>query len=100
MKDKINITETVSWQNITPGGDIYASGNSIDFVTGDWRTSRPILDFEKCIHCLLCVPVCPDTSIPVVENKRLDYDYEHCKGCGVCAAVCPVSCIEMIPEGK
>ena len=100
MKDKIKITETVSWQDITPGGDIYASGNSTDFVTGDWRVNRPVFDTEKCIHCLLCVPVCPDTSIPIADGKRLEFDYDHCKGCGVCAQVCPVKCIEMIPEGK
>lgn len=100
MDKKIKITETVAWQDITPGGDIYASANSIDFITGDWRTNRPVVDMEKCIHCLLCVPVCPETSIPVKDGKRLGFDYDHCKGCGVCSKVCPVKCIDMKPEGE
>ncbi len=100
MDKKTNISETISWLDITPGGDIYASGNSTEFKTGDWRTDRPVIDMEKCIHCFLCVPVCPDISIPVEDNKRLDFDYDHCKGCGICAKACPVNCITMIPEGK
>lgn len=100
MTKKTNIDVTIAWQDITPGGDIYASGNSEEFKTGDWRTDKPILDMAKCIHCLLCVPVCPDTSIPTEDGKRLDFDYDHCKGCGICAKVCPVKCITMIPEGK
>ena len=100
MDKKTNIDETIVWQDITPGGDILASGNSAEFKTGDWRTHKPVVDMEKCIHCLLCVPVCPDTSIPVEDGKRLEFDYDHCKGCGVCAKVCPVNCISMVPEGK
>ena len=54
---------------------------------------------EKCRQCLLCVPVCPDSSIPVSEGKRREFDYDHCKGCGICAKVCPFGAIEM-KEGK
>jgi len=78
MKTKTNINETVSWQNITPGGNIYTSGNSVEFKTGDWRINKPIIDMDKCTHCLLCAPVCPDISIPVRDGKRLDFDYDHC----------------------
>lgn len=100
MKDRTKITESITWQDITPGGDIYGSGTSIDFHTGDWRTELPVIDMEKCIQCLLCVPVCPDTSIPVKDSKRQAFDYNHCKGCGICAKACPVHCIDMVPEGK
>jgi pyruvate ferredoxin oxidoreductase delta subunit len=99
MSKKI-INESIAWQDITPGGDIYASGNSAQFITGDWRTDKPIFVEDKCIQCLLCVPVCPDTAIPVKESKRFDFNYDHCKGCGVCAKVCPVKAIEMIQENK
>lgn len=100
MTKKMIIDENISWENITPGGEIYASGNSNDFITGDWRTLKPSLVEDKCIQCLLCVPVCPDVSIPVSNSKRLDFDYDHCKGCGICAKVCPVNAIEMKPEIK
>lgn len=94
------INGTVKWKDITPGGDIYASGNSDEFLTGDWRTDKPVFIEEKCKQCLLCVPVCPDSSIPVKDNKRLDFDYNHCKGCGICAKVCPFDAIEMVKEDK
>lgn len=95
---KININESIKWTDITPGGDICASGNSAEFKTGDWRTEKPVFIADKCKQCLLCVPVCPDSSIPVKESKRLDFDYDHCKGCGVCAKVCPFDAIEMVKE--
>ena len=54
---------------------------------------------ENCKQCLLCVPVCPDSSIPVVKGERGEFDYDHCKGCGICAKVCPFGAITM-REGK
>ena len=50
---------------------------------------------DLCKQCLLCAPVCPDSSIPVAEGKRGEFDYDHCKGCGICAKVCPFDAIEM-----
>lgn len=47
---------------------------------------------------LLCVPFCPDASIPVREGKRLDTDLTYRKGCGICAKVCPFNAIEMKKE--
>ena len=95
---KTNIDESVKWTEITQGGNIYESGNSSEFKTGDWRTSKPVFIEDKCVQCLLCTPVCPDSSIPVKDCKRLDFDYYHCKGCGICAKVCPFNAIEMVKE--
>lgn len=97
---KTNINENIKWTEITPGGDIYESGNSEEFITGDWRTSKPVFIEDKCKQCLLCTPVCPDSSIPVKDSKRLEFDFDHCKGCGICAKVCPFGAIEMIKEIK
>jgi pyruvate ferredoxin oxidoreductase delta subunit len=95
---KTNIDESVKWTEITEGGNIYESGNSSEFKTGDWRTAKPVFIEDKCKQCMLCAPVCPDSSIPVKDGKRLDFDYYHCKGCGICAKVCPFKAIEMVKE--
>lgn len=80
-----------------PGGVITQAGNAHEFVTGDWRSIKPVWIVDKCTQCMLCFPVCPDSSIPVNdEGKRMEFDYDHCKGCGVCAVVCPFNAIEMI----
>lgn len=97
--DITKITEKSRWQDITEGNQIYAAGTSRLFNTGEWRTQTPVFHSEKCKHCLLCVPVCPDSSIPVCDSKREDFDYDHCKGCGICAKVCPFDAISM-KEGQ
>ena len=92
------ITPDISWKEITPGGNIYGSGNSHFFTTGDWRTREPVWIEENCKQCLLCYPVCPDSSIPVVDGKRTDFDFDHCKGCGICIKVCPFKAIKYKEE--
>ena len=83
-----NISPETKWQDMTLGAIVVASGNSADFKTGDWRNKKPKWLQDKCKQCFLCVPVCPDSSIPVKDGKRLEYDYDFCKGCGICAMVC------------
>ena len=57
--------------------------------------AKPVFVEDKCKQCLLCVPVCPDSSIPVQDKKRLEFDYDHCKGCGICVKACPFGAITM-----
>ena len=99
MKYAKDINENSAWQDLTPGLQIYESATSKDFETGEWRVNTPVFDAVKCKQCLLCVPVCPDSSIPVTDCKREDFDLEHCKGCGICAKVCPFDAISM-KEGQ
>ena len=70
--------------------------NILKQVTGvQWNLWKE----EKCKQCLLCYPVCPDTSILVnEEGKRVDFDFDHCKGCGVCVEVCPFKAIDFVEE--
>jgi len=71
--------------------------------TGDWRSSRPLIDLSKCTpskknrpSCYLCWLYCPEgvvqRSIPV------EIDLEYCKGCGICAEECPTKAITMVDE--
>ena len=99
MSYKTVINANVTWENITPGGNIYDAGNAKEFETGSWRSIKPVYLSEKCKQCGLCFPVCPDDAIPVnKEQKREDFNYNACKGCGVCAKVCPFKAIQMIPN--
>lgn len=94
------INEQITARDISPAGEIYESCTSLLVNTGDWRTMIPVFSAEKCKHCLLCAPVCPDSSIPVADGKRLDFDYKHCKGCGICYKVCPFDAITFDKEEK
>ena len=94
------INESISWKDITPGGTVYETGNSVKFITGDWRSMKPVFMEEKCKHCLLCAPVCPDCAIPVKDGKRLDFNFDHCKGCGICVKACPFDAIDFVKDEK
>lgn len=83
-----------SWTEISPAGVCWKP--STKYLTGDWKTYKPIINPEKCTHCLLCVLFCPDGAInwkPEIEN--IDFDLNYCKGCGICANECPTKAIEM-----
>ena len=97
MSEKYEIVKPdVAWKDITEGGTIAQPGNSKQFKTGDWRSMMPVWHEEKCKQCLLCVPCCPDSAIPVnAEGQREDFNYDYCKGCGVCAKACPFHAISM-----
>lgn len=98
IKPKVDIDESVTWRDITPGGMGLNPGNAQLFKTGDWRTMRPVLIEDKCTGCLLCWPVCPDTSIIPTDDGKVRYDYDHCKGCGVCVEVCPFDAIDFVED--
>ena len=83
------------WQDLTEGMIVAGAGTSKDFLTGEWSTRKPEFMEDKCKQCLLCVPVCPDSSIPVKDMKRGAFDYDHCKGCGICVKACPFGAITM-----
>ncbi len=95
-----NININSPYQDLTPGGDIYGSGNSAFFKTGDWRTDKPIVDEDKCKNCCICVPFCPEGCIAVKDGVRGKIDLDYCKGCGICAKVCPFGAIKMITDTK
>ena len=100
-KEKKAVPNNVTWKEITKGGTIYYAGNAELFKTGDWRSMRPVWNEQKCKQCLLCFPVCPDSSILVNgEGTMTGIDYDHCKGCGVCAKVCPFKAIDFVEENK
>lgn len=83
------------WSDLTEGMQIYGEKTSEEFNTGEWASTKPLINEELCIHCLMCVPVCPDSAITVVDGKRGPLDYMHCKGCGICVKTCPKDALTM-----
>jgi len=81
-------------------GGASEGGSAKDFVTGDWREQRPVIDFKKCKQCLICWGNCPDTAFITKNKKVIGINYLHCKGCGICAKECPYKAINMIEEKK
>lgn len=86
------------WQDLPIGGLILEAGNSDEYETGGWRALCPIVDMDKCNHCLLCYIFCPDVAVMTKDGKMLGMNLRYCKGCGICAAVCPVKAITMVME--
>jgi pyruvate ferredoxin oxidoreductase delta subunit len=100
-KKKANpIRPDAGWKDLPWGGIIPNPGSARAFLTGGWRSDRPVWDAEKCTSCLTCWVYCPDMAILTKDGKVTGIDYDYCKGCGICAAVCPprVSAIKMEPE--
>jgi len=83
------------WKEIPIGGIIAKAGTAKEYKTGDWKILKPVVDRDKCIHCLQCWMFCPDSCVIVKDEKIVGIDYEHCKGCGICASICPKKCIKM-----
>lgn len=89
-------------KDIPLGGILLANGNAEHYVTGTWRTQRPIYYRDRCNDCLLCWISCPDAAIIVKDAKMVGMKREHCKGCGICAYICPLKpkAIEMAEGGE
>lgn len=98
--EAVQIGMALPWFELPRGGLILDAGNAIAYRTGDWRTFRPVVEMEKCTHCLYCWLYCPDDAIQVTGGRFLGFDEAHCKGCGICAAVCPPKAITMVEESR
>lgn len=48
----------------------------------------------------VCSSFCPDSVITILEDGSPVIDYDHCKGCMICVAQCPSHAIETIPEAE
>jgi pyruvate ferredoxin oxidoreductase delta subunit len=103
----------LGWKDIPAGAVVDKPGNAREYLTGGWRSQRPVFKVDRCIGCGTCYLYCPDAAIvmnrveppsrdlpPQLPDILLDY----CKGCGVCARECSmvaltgVSCFEMRDE--
>ncbi|MCX8117132.1 MAG: 4Fe-4S binding protein [Desulfobacterota bacterium] len=86
------------WRELPMRGLILEAGNSVGYETGSWRALRPLIDPERCSHCMLCWLFCPDGSIRVEEGRVVGVHLGYCKGCAICAEECPRQAIAMVEE--
>lgn len=66
--------------------------------TNEWRLLKPVINYDKCIKCLICWIDCPEATITRAKDNSVAINYDYCKGCGVCANECPTKAIEMVKE--
>ena len=88
--------DKIGYKTMAIGGIIEKAGNSLEYMTGDWRVKYPYLDKKICINCLICYIYCPEKCIDVKDDKINKLDLKYCKGCGICATECTKGAIKMI----
>ena len=83
-----------SWKEASQAGVCWKP--STTYLTGDWKTYKPVRDPAKCTKCLICTLFCPDAAIHLNPDKSdIEFDLNFCKGCGICANECPSKAIVM-----
>lgn len=91
MEEKFSTQDQMSWEEMPNGSVIPNSGNSEEYITGNWVPKKLIFKEETCIDCKLCWPVCPDDAIVIKDGKMVGVDLDHCKDCGLCVQACPTT---------
>ena len=51
-------------------------------------------DDEKCVHCGLCISICP-VEVFKLENHKVAIETSKCVHCGVCVNVCPTKALSL-----
>ena len=94
------LKDALTWKELEIGFIVTKPGSASSYKTGDWRSQKPVFDFEKCIKCGLCYIYCPEGCIGQNAEGYFEADMYYCKGCGICAKECPKEVITMVEEGE
>ena len=57
------------------------------------------INVSKCIGDRVCVDVCPNGVLDLVDGVARVVNPEKCEGCRTCEAICTQNAIEVIDEG-
>jgi pyruvate ferredoxin oxidoreductase delta subunit len=85
-------------EDFPPGMIGLEGGIAAQYITGSWRSVRPVWTAASCKQCLLCWVNCPDSAILLENEQMAGIDYDHCKGCGICCTECRFEALHMQPE--
>jgi pyruvate ferredoxin oxidoreductase delta subunit len=88
----------LTWKDFNIGCIVTEPGNAVAYRTGDWRSQRPVYDFNRCLKCGMCQLYCPEGCIIMNKEGYFEADLYFCKGCGICARECPTYVITMKEE--
>lgn len=91
-------TGIVSWKELALGCTLTEPGTAAQLKTGDWRSKRPVTNYELCNKCGQCYIFCPDMVYSRTAEGYYEANYYYCKGCGICARECPKDAIQMVEE--
>lgn len=70
----------------------YLRDQGIGVVPAKQHVSR---DDESCMHCGMCVAMCPVDALKVDPASRLVlFIEENCNACGMCTRICPVKAMQ------
>lgn len=58
----------------------------------------PIIDTSKCIGCELCVRVCPNEVLAMIDEVAAVVNPAACTYSGVCQEICPTEAIDLVYE--
>ncbi|MBD3263891.1 MAG: 4Fe-4S dicluster domain-containing protein [Candidatus Omnitrophica bacterium] len=51
---------------------------------------------EKCVHCGLCVSICPTQAFEVEpRTRKIKFIQERCIACGICVDSCPYKALSI-----
>ncbi|RMF94463.1 MAG: 4Fe-4S dicluster domain-containing protein [Candidatus Schekmanbacteria bacterium] len=50
---------------------------------------------EKCTGCKICVKVCPQAVIAMIDGKAQLTDYQSCMECGACELNCEFNAVRV-----
>jgi ferredoxin len=54
-----------------------------------------VKDEDRCVHCGLCISICPVEVFRYDENWKVVADTSKCIHCGVCVNVCPCKALSL-----
>jgi formate hydrogenlyase subunit 6/NADH:ubiquinone oxidoreductase subunit I len=59
----------------------------------------PVVDYDLCDRCGLCVEACPCHAVEMTERGPVFHCAEECGKSGTCSADCGLVCEEVCPRG-